>query len=60
MSRSVSEIYGIPMGTLANMRWQKKGPKYFKRGRKAFYFFEDVEAWIKEFPVLTIDSIKSN
>lgn len=35
----VTQIFGIPTGTLANMRWAKKGPRYFKKpgnGRGSF------------------------
>lgn len=49
--------YGIPLGTLANMRWKKVGPKFYRQGRRIVYFFDDVEAWLKENPVLTIDSL---
>jgi len=28
--KDVSEIFGIPAGTLANLRYNKKGPKYYK------------------------------
>ncbi len=49
-------IYGIPRGTLANLRWQKKGPRYFKAGsRRVLYMVEDVEEWISRNPVLTTE-----
>lgn len=51
-------IYGIPRGSSANMRWGKKGPKYYKAGaRRVIYMVEDVEEWISRNPVLTTDSI---
>jgi hypothetical protein len=52
-------IYGIPRGSSANMRWAKKGPRYFKRpgGRGVLYLVADVEAWITSRPVQTLDSI---
>jgi hypothetical protein len=51
--------YGIPTGTLANLRWSKRGPRYFKKpgGRGVFYLLSDVEAWLLSQPVRTIDSI---
>ena len=50
-------MYGLNVGTLANLRYAKQGPKYFKVGKKVVYFVEDVEAWIRQNPVLTRDSI---
>ncbi len=51
-------IYGIPRGSAANMRWQKKGPKYYKAGpRRILYMVEDVENWLAQHPVLTLDSM---
>lgn len=55
----VEAIYGIPTGTLANMRCQKRGPRFFKIGRKkVVYFPEDVEPWLRSCPIETIDSLK--
>lgn len=55
-----AEIYGLNEGTLANLRCHRQGPKYFKvgKGRKVIYFIEDLEAWLREQPVLTRDSIR--
>jgi predicted DNA-binding transcriptional regulator AlpA len=51
-------IYGIPRGSAANMRWAKKGPKYYKAGaRRVIYMVEDVEEWLSRKPVLTSESI---
>ena len=64
--QQAEEMYGIPVGTLANMRCQKRGPQYFPLGdgpgkrRRVLYFVEDLEAWIRQNPVLTIDSIKQS
>jgi hypothetical protein len=52
----ICDLFSIPVGTLANMRSQRKGPRYFKRGRRVTYFIEDVEAWLRSQPVQTIDS----
>jgi len=54
----VEKFYGIPAGTLANLRWRKEGPKFFKRSRKVVYKTADVEAWLFGNPVLTADSIR--
>ena len=53
----MSRLYGIPAGTLANLRYQKKGPKFYKIGKSVLYFTEDFEDWLRRSPVLTKDSI---
>jgi len=53
----MSRLYGIPAGTLANLRYQKKGPKYYKNGKSVIYFTEDFEDWLRRKPVLTRDSL---
>ncbi len=52
--QQVEEIYGIHVGTLNNMRFQKRGPRHYrlgdgpgKRRRRILYFVEDVEAYIR-------------
>jgi len=55
--QQLQEVYGIPVGTLANNRYFGRGCKYHKVGRRVLYFVEDVEAWIRQNPVLTIDSL---
>jgi hypothetical protein len=56
----VYAAFGVPPGTLANLRWAKKGPRFFKMpgGRKIFYLVSDVEEWITRHPVQTVDSIE--
>ena len=49
-------IYGIPEGTLANLRYHRKGPSFHRVGRKILYLVTDFEEWITRHPVLTIDS----
>lgn len=58
----VRAMFGIPEGTLANLRWAKKGPRYFKKpnGRGVFYLLSDVHDWITSQPVQTMDSIEVN
>lgn len=58
--QEASEIYPLSVGTLANERYHKRGPKYFRCGRKVLYLVEDLEAWLFRNPVLTIDSIDLN
>ena len=58
-AKEVEGIYGLCRGTLANMRWRRVGPRYFKAGkRKVLYLVSDIEAWIAKSPVQTIDSIE--
>jgi len=56
--QQLQDYYCIPVGTSANNRYLGRGCKYFKIGRRVVYFVEDVEAWIRQNPILTIDSIK--
>lgn len=58
--KEAAEIYGLSVGTLANDRYHKRGPKYFRCGRKVLYLVEDLEAWVLRNPVQTIDSINCN
>jgi hypothetical protein len=53
-----SERYGIPTGTLANLRSQKRGCRFFKVGRRVIYRVEDFEKWLTSSPVQTLDSIQ--
>ena len=52
----VEVVYGISRGSLANLRWARKGPRYFKVGsRRIRYRMEDIRAWAESNPVNTID-----
>jgi hypothetical protein len=56
---AASQRYGIPRGSLANMRFKGIGPKFYKAGkRRVLYAVEDFEKWLFENPVQTIDSIE--
>lgn len=55
----VEQFFSIPSGTLANLRWRKEGPKFFKRSRKVIYKTVDVENWLFANPVQTIDSVEN-
>lgn len=50
-------IYGLSVGTLANMRVRKTGSPYYVCGRKVFYRVEDLERWLFANPILTMDSL---
>lgn len=51
----ISQMYGVSVGTLANMRAAKRGPRYYKFGRKVLYDLAEFDAYAKAHPVLTID-----
>ena len=55
--KEIENAYGIPVGTLANWRYRKVGPKYYKISRKVFYLVRDFEEWFRHNPVLTSDSL---
>lgn len=57
-TKEVSERTGIPCGTLHNLAYQRKGPPFYKVGRKRFYEIETVDQFIKLNPVLTTESIE--
>jgi excisionase family DNA binding protein len=43
----LSGILDVPVGTLANWRYQGKGPRFVKVGRHVRYRRSDVEAWLE-------------
>lgn len=46
--QEVEEIYSLSKGWLANMRWKRTGPKFFRAGRRrVLYNLADVEEWIR-------------
>jgi len=55
--QQLEKAYGIPVGTLANLRYLKRGCKYHKVGRRILYFVEDIEAWLRKQPFQTMDSL---
>ena len=42
----VSETLQIPINTLKQWRFQKKGPRYFKLGKAVRYSFTDIADYI--------------
>lgn len=44
----VSGYLGVPLGTLANWRYQGRGPAYLRVGRHVRYRTQDVTAWIDQ------------
>lgn len=53
----IAAIFSIPVKTLAQMRWEKKGPKYYKLGR-ILYKISEVEEWVNYHSRKTSDSIE--
>jgi excisionase family DNA binding protein len=45
-SIEIAEYLGVPSSTLAQWRYQGKGPKFLKIGRHARYRWSDVETWL--------------
>ena len=46
-SRAVADYLDIPTGTLANWRYQGRGPAYVRIGRHVRYRAEDIARWIE-------------
>ncbi len=46
---------GLNKKTLANLLSEGRGPKCFKNGRKVFYKLSDLESWLTQSPVLTVE-----
>lgn len=44
----LSEYLGVPLGTLANWRYQGRGPDFVRMGRLVRYRAEDVIEWIND------------
>jgi len=53
-----AEMFSVSIGTLANMRSEKKGPKYYKFGVKVLYRLDDLEQYFNQNPQQTVDSLK--
>ena len=50
----IEKIFGIPKTSLANLRWSRRGPRFFKAGpRRVLYRVADVQEWIESRPILT-------
>jgi hypothetical protein len=56
-AREVAERYSIDVGTLANWRSQKRGPRYYVVGRKKIlYLISETDSFFLSHPVRTVDS----
>ena len=47
-TEEVAKLYGIPAGTLENMRCQNRGPAYSQlaKGGKVLYSRQSIDAWL--------------
>ncbi len=54
----INKTFGVPKGTLANLRSRREGCRFFKVGRSVYYDLQEFEEWLKSTPVLTTDSEK--
>lgn len=45
--KQVSEIYNIPLPTLRNDRFHRRGLPYTRKGKSIFYRVADIEAFFK-------------
>lgn len=43
----VSDYLGVPVGTLANWRYQGRGPSFLRVGRHVRYRTEDLAMWVE-------------
>lgn len=50
-------MFGCTKGTLANLRSQKRGCKFYKMGKRVYYKVNEFEEWITSNPVMTKDAI---
>jgi DNA-binding transcriptional MerR regulator len=46
-----AEIMGLAVQTLRNWRQKRKGPPYYKLGRRIVYYEEDLIAYIEKFRI---------
>ena len=43
--KEVAKALGVTVGTLANMRYQGRGPKFKYEKMRVVYLFKDVKEW---------------
>jgi hypothetical protein len=49
-------IYGLSLGTLANLRSKRAGAKFYRQNRRIYYKIEDLESWLFREPIMTTDA----
>ena len=50
--KKAAEVFGLSAKTLANLRSQRKGPRFVKLRKKVLYPVDELERWLKENGVL--------
>lgn len=59
--RTVALLYDTSEGHLANMRSQRRGPRFYRvENKKILYRTEDCDSYFFGSPIQTIDSVKSD
>ena len=53
--RVPDSLPGLNPKTLANYASAGKGPRYHRRGRRAYYLYSDIRDWLLAYPVKTKD-----
>jgi hypothetical protein len=53
-------LFGIPKGTLANLRSARKGCKFYRQGKRVYYRTDEFLKWITSNPVMTLDSMEKS
>lgn len=51
----VAQITGVPIPTLADWRYRRRGPAFVKLGARVRYRESDLDAWLAERTVQTSD-----
>jgi predicted DNA-binding transcriptional regulator AlpA len=55
-TKAASGYCGFAEGTFVNMRYQGKGPAYYKIGGAIRYAVADLDAWLAQHRVETLDT----
>jgi len=53
-AREVSQLTGFAIGTLANFRWAKTGPPFYKLHGRIRYRWSEVIDWIEKTSAVTL------
>lgn len=58
--REAAEYMGVPIGTLYNLTYQKRGPRSYKPHKLARYFLrKDIDAWLAANRTPTTSELKA-
>jgi predicted DNA-binding transcriptional regulator AlpA len=55
-AQQVADICGFSLSALAHLRSKRRGPRFYKVGRKILYRADDIERWLFQNPVETNSS----